>query len=143
MTGNIKIHSATSCLMTGSIVFETNFTRQKYELKIADGMTLKNLLTDEVEKVNRDQVLAIIRQGDDAMWDWKSFIAVWQGFAAASSNDIIHNMNVLLRQLAHNLCFINISELNISERKSAQRLKEAGYLKIVDREGENEYNPNW
>lgn len=86
MTGNLKVLSAKWATVCGEIVFTTNFSRRKYALRvqIGEGLSICDLDTAEPRqwgRVEREEVLAIIRQGDDAMWTWQSFLAMWQGWA--------------------------------------------------------------
>lgn len=89
MTGNITIHSAVWATICGSIEFTTNFTRRRYRLTVAigEGLTIcdltdKNAAGYAHRSVTRDEVLAIIRQDDNAMWTWATFLCMWQGWAA-------------------------------------------------------------
>jgi len=83
MTGNIKIHEAVWATICGHIVFSTNFTHRKYRLTIGDGIRLVDLNSADgtARLVTRDEVLNIIRQGDDAMWTWPSFLTLWGAWA--------------------------------------------------------------
>ena len=83
MTGNIKIFDAEYAGMCGHIQFELNFSPYgRYCLRCGDGLRLTNLNTNETKRVNPDEVLELIRQGDTAMWNWARFMGTWTGFAA-------------------------------------------------------------
>lgn len=88
MTGNIIVRQATWATVCGSIEFTTNFTRKHFKLTVAigEGLMLQDMDRhrdkQEPYSVTRDEVLTIIRQGDDAMWSWPTFLNMWQGWAA-------------------------------------------------------------
>ncbi|OYW73591.1 MAG: hypothetical protein B7Z37_21000 [Verrucomicrobia bacterium 12-59-8] len=83
MTGNIRVLDAEYAGMCGHIEFELNFHPYgRYCLRCGDGFRLTNLDTGEEKRVNPDDILRLIRQGDDAMWDWQKFMGMWIGFAA-------------------------------------------------------------
>lgn len=98
MTGNITIYRAEWCVMCGRILFRQNFDPGKtYILFISDEMAIVEVSGDwkatwedwsvsrslPRRRTSRDEVLAIIRQGDTAMWDWGRFMYTWAAWSDA------------------------------------------------------------
>lgn len=86
MTGNITVHNADWATVCGSIEFSTNFTRKRYKLTVAlgEGLVLEDLDSTDKKRVQVtcDEVLVILRQGDERMWTWHSFLQMWGGWVA-------------------------------------------------------------
>ena len=86
MTGNITVHEASWSVICGHITFSLNFgpTYGKYRVRMAGGsLTIEHLdeSTSLERQTDREDILRLIRQGDDAMWTWATFLSMWQGWA--------------------------------------------------------------
>jgi len=53
------------------------------------------------------------------------------------------DLTVLIKQIAYDVCLINVEELSDLERKIAKRLEKEGYIKLVDRDDYQEYQRDW
>jgi hypothetical protein len=53
------------------------------------------------------------------------------------------DLTVLIKQIAYDVCLINVEELTLIERKIAKRLEKEGYIKLVDRDDYQEYQRDW
>lgn len=53
------------------------------------------------------------------------------------------DLQVLIKQIAYDVCLINVEELTPIERKIAKRLEKEGYIKLVDRDDYQEYQRDW
>lgn len=53
------------------------------------------------------------------------------------------DLTQLIKQIAYDVCLINIADLSPLEWKIAKRLEKEGWIKLVDRDDYQEYQRNW
>ena len=53
------------------------------------------------------------------------------------------DLTQLIKQIAYDVCLINVDEFSDLERKIAKRLEKKGFIKLVDRDDYQEYQRNW
>lgn len=91
---NIRIIEAEWTPICGHIIFRLNFKGTLHYLSRGTSLQLfsaeyqgdKVVRCGEGTRVNRNDIVDLIRQGDSGSWSWFTFIVAWEAWAAGYEN---------------------------------------------------------